>query len=270
MQMFPDDLPLANIDADGYCCHFMRSSVRPTIHGLGFVYCIQSAWKKWPTIWHADVSRWLTLSIHGCLWILLLVCLSVHLSVCSFTAFSGGCAFADKSLQQNKRGGVIIYVRQDLHDVCETTIFNLPSGIEAAQLDINSTLTIVVVYRSPAVPIPQLNNVLNKITGGHRTRVAAVTLDNMAEDAVAASASLWQILTVSIRYCGPAFVSWLSMLWDTLTRNSELQWFGISSQFRLELSRGDEGVGHVCFPGDEGVGRPWRGYRCVQMNVGPV
>ena len=81
MQMFPDDLPLANIDADGYCCHFM--------------------WKKWPTIWHADVSRWLTLSIHGCLWILLLVCLSVHLSVCSFTAFSGGCAFADKSLGTN-------------------------------------------------------------------------------------------------------------------------------------------------------------------------
>ena len=94
-------LTLANIDADGYCCHFMRSSVRPTIHGLGFVYCIQSAWKKWPTIWHADVSRWLTLSIHGCLWILLLVCLSVHLSVCSFTAFSGGCAFADKSLGTN-------------------------------------------------------------------------------------------------------------------------------------------------------------------------
>ena len=108
------------------------------------------------------------------------------------------------------------------------------------------------------------------ITGGHRTRVAAVTLDNMAEDAVAASSSLWQILTVSVRYCGPVFVSWLSMLWDTLTRNSELQWFGISPQFRLELSRGDEGVGHVCFPGDEGVGRPWRGYRCVQMNVGPV
>ena len=65
MQMFPDDLPLANIDADGYC-HFMRSSVRPTIHGLGFVYCIQSAWKKWPTIWHADVSRWLTLGTGGC------------------------------------------------------------------------------------------------------------------------------------------------------------------------------------------------------------
>ena len=85
--------------------------------------------------------------------------------------------------------------------------------------------------------------------GGHRTRVAAVTLDNMAEDAVAASASLWQILTVSVRYCGPAFVSWLSMLWDILTLNSELQWFGISPQFWLKLSRGDEGVGHVCFPG---------------------
>ena len=28
MQMFPDDLPLANIDADGYCCHFMRSSAK--------------------------------------------------------------------------------------------------------------------------------------------------------------------------------------------------------------------------------------------------
>ena len=54
----------------------------------------------------------------------------------------------------------------------------------------------------------------------------------------------------------PYFVSWLSMLRDTLTRNSELQWFGISPQFRLKLSRGDEGVGHVCFPGDEGVGRP--------------
>ena len=83
----------------------VRSSVRPTIHGLGFVYCIQSDWKKWPTIWHADVSRWLTLSIHGCLWILLLVCLSVHLSICSFTAFSGGCAFAEKLLGTN---GVII------------------------------------------------------------------------------------------------------------------------------------------------------------------
>ena len=78
----------------------VRPSVRPTIHGLGFVYCIQSAWKKWP-IWHTDVSRWLTLSIHGYLWILLLVCLSVHLSVCTFTAFSGGCAFADKSLGTN-------------------------------------------------------------------------------------------------------------------------------------------------------------------------
>ena len=80
MQMFPDDLPLANIDADGYCCHFMRSSVRP----WAWVCVLHTKrLEEWPTIWHADVSRWLTLSIHGCLWILLLV----HLSVCSFTAF---------------------------------------------------------------------------------------------------------------------------------------------------------------------------------------
>ena len=71
-------------------------------------------------------------------------------------------------------------------------------------------------------------------TGAHRTRVAAITLDNMAEDTVAASANLRQIITVSVRYCGPAFVSWLSMLCDTLMRNSELQWFGISPQFRLK------------------------------------
>ena len=119
MQMFPDDLPLANIDADGYCCHFMRSSVRPTIHGLGFVYCIQSAWKKWPTIWHADVSRWLTLSIHGCLWILLLVCLSVHLSVCSFTAFTGGCAFFSKVRVGAKEGGRwLLPSLVDTGDIC--------------------------------------------------------------------------------------------------------------------------------------------------------
>ena len=107
-------------------------------------------------------------------------------------------------------------------------------------------------------------------TGGHRTRVAAVTLDNMAKDAVAASASLRQILTVSVRFCGPAFVSWLSLVWDTLTRKLELQWFGISPQFRFKVLRGDEGVGHVCFPVDEGVDRPWRGYRFVQMNIAPA
>ena len=42
-------------------------------------------------------------------------------------------------------------------------------------------------------------------------------------DAVAASENLPQILTVSVRYCGPAFVCLLSMLWDTLTWNPELQ-----------------------------------------------
>ena len=68
-----------------------------------------------------------------------------------------------------------------------------------------------------------ITGILNH-TGGHCTRVAAVTLDNMAKDAVAASASLRQILTESVRYCGPAFVSWLSVLGDTLTPNPGLQW----------------------------------------------
>ena len=41
MQMFPDDLPLANIDAGGYCSHFMHSSVRPSVQpSMGLVLCI--------------------------------------------------------------------------------------------------------------------------------------------------------------------------------------------------------------------------------------
>ena len=61
------------------------------------------------------------LSIHGCLWILLLVCLSVHLSVCSFTAFSGGCAFADKSLGTNGiKFGMLMYP----DDLCSAVIDN--------------------------------------------------------------------------------------------------------------------------------------------------
>ena len=43
----------------------------PTVHGLGFVHCGQIAWKKWPTNWHAHVSRWLMLSCHWQLWVLL-------------------------------------------------------------------------------------------------------------------------------------------------------------------------------------------------------
>ena len=49
-------------------------------------------------------------------------------------------------------------------------------------------------------------------TGGHCTRVATVTLENMEEDAVAILASLRQFLNVSVCYCSPAFVSWLSIL----------------------------------------------------------
>ena len=79
--------------------------VRPSNHPWAWVCVLHTKRLEEMTYklacWIADVSRWLTLSIHGCLWILLLVCLSVHLSVCSFTAFSGGCAFADKSLGTN-------------------------------------------------------------------------------------------------------------------------------------------------------------------------
>ena len=58
----------------------VRPSVQPSM-GLGLCIAYKALGR--------NVSRWLTLSIHGCLWILLLVCLSVHLSICSFTAFSG-------------------------------------------------------------------------------------------------------------------------------------------------------------------------------------
>ena len=57
MQMFPDDLPLANIDADWYCCHFMLMdiavclSVRPSVRL--FVYSIF----RWLCIcWHFDFT----------------------------------------------------------------------------------------------------------------------------------------------------------------------------------------------------------------------
>ena len=49
MLMYPDDLPSAGSEADGYCCHFMHSSVCPTIHGIEFGYCKQIIWKKWST-----------------------------------------------------------------------------------------------------------------------------------------------------------------------------------------------------------------------------
>ena len=78
----------------------------------------------------------------------------------------------------------------------------IPSYLKTDQFSDNSQLNL-----QPILYISELFFSKSHTTGGHRTRVAAVTLDNMAEDAVAASASLWQILTVSVRYCGPAFVS---------------------------------------------------------------
>ena len=62
MLMYQDDLLPYGINADGYCFHFMRSSVGPTVHELRFWYCGQIAWKKSLYFWHADVSRRLTFS----------------------------------------------------------------------------------------------------------------------------------------------------------------------------------------------------------------
>ena len=77
----------------------VRPSVQPSM-GLGLCISYKALGRnglQFGMLMYPDGS----LSIHGCLWILLLVCLSVHLSVCSFTAFSGGCAFAEKSLGTN-------------------------------------------------------------------------------------------------------------------------------------------------------------------------
>ena len=62
----------------------MHSSMCPTVHGVGFVHCGQIAWKKWPTNRHAHVSRWLMLSCHWQLWVLLPMCLFDCLLVFSF------------------------------------------------------------------------------------------------------------------------------------------------------------------------------------------
>ena len=63
----------------------VMSCIRPCVqlfHGLGFVHCRQIAWKKWPTNWHAHVSRWLMLSCHWQLWVLLpIIIVSIWLSV---------------------------------------------------------------------------------------------------------------------------------------------------------------------------------------------
>ena len=86
MQMFPDDLPLANIDADGWCIQMaytqhswmlmdivvglsVRPSVRLFVYGIFRWLCIcwLITWNKWHKIWHADVSPSLiSLSQHWC------------------------------------------------------------------------------------------------------------------------------------------------------------------------------------------------------------
>ena len=44
--------------------------------------CWQINWKEWHRIWHADVSRWITLCQHGCWWLLLSFLPFVHPSNC--------------------------------------------------------------------------------------------------------------------------------------------------------------------------------------------
>ena len=71
VHLLTNHLELSQHWSKGYSCHVMHSSMCPTVHGLGFVHCGQIAWKKWPTNWHAHVSRWLMLSCHWQLWVLL-------------------------------------------------------------------------------------------------------------------------------------------------------------------------------------------------------
>ena len=64
-------MPMSN------CCHFMRSSVRPTVHELGFWYCEQISWKKslyFGTLMYPDDLT----SVYLFLWVLLSVRRSSH------------------------------------------------------------------------------------------------------------------------------------------------------------------------------------------------
>ena len=45
MLLYPDDLPSADVDADGYC-HFMHSPICLTIRGIVFEYCIYKSFGR--------------------------------------------------------------------------------------------------------------------------------------------------------------------------------------------------------------------------------
>ena len=79
MLMYSDDLPSVDIDADGYCCHFMRSSVCPTVRGLRFWCCGQIACKKVYVLacWCIQMSYPPFIDAYGYLWY---HCPSVHWS----------------------------------------------------------------------------------------------------------------------------------------------------------------------------------------------
>ena len=77
MLMYPDDLPLAVIITDGYSFHCMCSSVRPTVHTLGFRYCGQISWKKslhFGKLMYPDDL----ITVYLCLWVLLSIRPFVH------------------------------------------------------------------------------------------------------------------------------------------------------------------------------------------------
>ena len=92
MVMYSDDLPSADIDADGYCFHFMRSSVQLSV-GFNFSIAEKSLIKS--TFWHAGTARWLTISLF------LLAGIIVRLSIRLLTKSPGFVAFADKLLRGN-------------------------------------------------------------------------------------------------------------------------------------------------------------------------
>ena len=69
MLMHRDNLLSPDIDADGYCCHFIRLSVCPTVCELGFWHCGQIFWKK---SLHFGMRMYPEdlFSVYWCIWVL--------------------------------------------------------------------------------------------------------------------------------------------------------------------------------------------------------
>ena len=96
MLMYPNDLPSADIDVDGYCCHFMHSSNCPTIHGIDWVQVLRT-------------NRLEEMVYILSCWCIQITCpqfIDAYWYYCPFihpfTTFSGFCTFADKSRGRNR------------------------------------------------------------------------------------------------------------------------------------------------------------------------